>query len=702
MSESSAVGTSRDELIDQHLNAVVDEVLALPEIVAGLVNAELAPVEVRRRILDARAEVTAPAVGELDRVPDFDSEFDPDPEPVTSPESYAGFGIMGTGGALLVVPVIVTILLWSTFPWWGVVAMVGIAGAIMIFGFALITVGSEIRSEARGKAQRLGYQRTREVTSDRWRRVLRDDGVLPFVRRLINEHLEPLQRTRLTVTLRDAPGLRGVTDASFAVVTSSVRRFQQALERLTTGTIGLAGPRGVGKSTLIDFFAGRSKALKITVSAPVQYEPREFVLHLFAAVCRAVLKDAPPARLDERLMLARDWLATAVGALFVGLLAATPVIGADVFVSIGQLAAWNPWLIPAWLLVGFALASVALSGRSLYLWVTAPRSTEDPLVTTARRYLDNITFLQTHTTGWSGKLILPIKAEAGWSRSVQREQRAQTYPEVVTNLCAFLGEYSRERRGTVVIAIDELDKIESAQQAQQFINEIKSIFGASGTQFIVSISEDALASFERRGLPVRDAFDSAFQEVVRVDYLTMQDTSELLNSRVIGLPEPFVWLVHCFSGGLPRDVVRTARAMVGHGDADTPPSLDHVCEQLVTEDMDRKSHAFQLACRDFGDAPEVTTFIRALRSLASRKPLDVLPELRVDGELAVLSRQTATYVYYSATLLEVFTPDRVGDEPATFETLARAKQSLAVHPRLAWLLVDEFREAWGLATVSPD
>lgn len=41
-------------------------------------------------------------------------------------------------------------------------------------------------------------------------------------------------------------------------------------------------------------------------------------------------------------------------------------------------------------------------------------------------------------------------------------------------------------------------------------------------------------------------------------------------------------------------------------------------------------------------------------------------------------------------------------KPGAFDTLARAKQSLAVHPRLAWLLVDEFREAWNLPTVSPD
>jgi hypothetical protein len=34
--------------------------------------------------------------------------------------------------------------------------------------------------------------------------------------------------------------------------------------------------------------------------------------------------------------------------------------------------------------------------------------------------------------------------------------------------------------------------------------------------------------------------------------------------------------------------------------------------------------------------------------------------------------------------------------------LARAKQSLALRPRLAWLQVDEFRELWGLTMIPVD
>jgi hypothetical protein len=333
-----------------------------------------------------------------------------------------------------------------------------------------------------------------------WRVSCRYHGVLPFVRQVINEHVSSEARTSLAITTEDAPGLHGDSESSYVVRTSSVKAFLAVADRLPTGAIGLAGPRGVGKTALIEHFAGRAgtaKPVKVTVSAPVQYDPRDFVLHLFATVCEAVLRE----RVVHRRRFRRK------------------------------------------------------SG----------------IVALASTHLDNIHYQQTHTTGWSGKVTLP-RTEVGWSRGRQRERLPQNYPELVAALCEFLAVLAEASSASpaMIIAVDELDKINSADRAQQFVNEIKSIFAAPGTQFLVSVSEDALASFERRGLPVRDAFDSAFHEIVRVDYLGVGDTTALLNSRMIGLPEPFAWLAHCLSGGLPRDVVRTARAMValtGAGEA---------------------------------------------------------------------------------------------------------------------------------------
>ncbi|WP_207780816.1 hypothetical protein [Caulobacter radicis] len=59
-----------------------------------------------------------------------------------------------------------------------------------------------------------------------------------------------------------------------------------------------------------------------------------------------------------------------------------------------------------------------------------------------------------------------------------------------------------------MIGIDELDKLKSSKEAEQFLNGVKSVFNIPGCYFLISVSEHALATFERRGLGFRDAFDS--------------------------------------------------------------------------------------------------------------------------------------------------------------------------------------------------
>ena len=554
---------TRTEITTRWLPRIVDEVLVSDEIARGMAQAGMDPQDVRRRVLDNRAEVLAAADAELMDAVDAVLRAPAGTElgPLeTKPDRMLGVVMMLVGIVIVGGPATTLGLFWSALPAWLIVLLAVPVIAAVVFGLIIMAAAVDTYS---------GEPTTARARLAAWAQVCREDGVLPFVRRVVDERLAPFARFVLGVTTEDAPGLRGTSESSYVVRTSSVEAFLTATERLPTGAIGLAGPRGVGKTSMIDYFADHgARATRVTVSAPVRYEARDFVLHLFASVCQVVVRERSAGR----------------------------------------------------------------------------RLRRDPVVAAARRHLENIHYLRSHTSGWSGKFTLPLRSEAGWSRQTQRERRPQTYPELVDALREFLGTYARAEGGhpAMIVAIDELDKIESADRAQQFLNEIKGIFGAAGTQFLVAVSEDALASFERRGLPVRDAFDSAFHEIVRVDYLTLSDTATLLSSRVLRLAEPFKWLVHCLSGGLPRDVVRTARAMVA-----LTGGLDEVCEALVADDLRRKSHAFQLACRDIGDSPDVTEFIRSLRRLPGDAPhlLGLVPVLRQDGDLATLSRQAAAYVY---------------------------------------------------------
>ncbi len=86
----------------------------------------------------------------------------------------------------------------------------------------------------------------------------------------------------------------------------------------------------------------------------------------------------------------------------------------------------------------------------------------------------------------------------------------------------------------LMIGIDELDKITDDDKARQFLNEIKVVFNLEHCFYMVSVSENAINAFERRGLPFRDEFDSAFDRMLYVDYLTVGSSKLLLRRQSSG------------------------------------------------------------------------------------------------------------------------------------------------------------------------
>jgi len=302
-------------------------------------------------------------------------------------------------------------------------------------------------------------------------------------------------------------------------------------------------------------------------------------------------------------------------------------------------------------------------------------------------------------------------------------------PDIVGRFRAFVEIAATD--GPVVIGIDELDKMGSDFQARQFLNEIKAVFGIDKCFYLISVSEDAVASFERRGLPFRDVFDSSLDDTLHVQYLDLAAAENLLSRRVIGLTFAAVALSFCVSGGLARDLIRTTRTLVELRESLERADISSLSRALAVAEFLSKRDATLVAMGGLRYGPQVSEALPWLGSLDERHlSLDSLvavglPALeraaawidvsRPGGDLSDaapdriglwrLVYEFLTYFYFCVTLIDTFakvTPTRLEEAEVpesglgALNQLARARQELSVDPGLAWRRLSAFREDWGL------
>jgi len=515
-----------------------------------------------------------------------------------------------------------------------------------------------------------------------------DSAVLQNARFIVNAANEEFFQIRL-VTATSAPGqiptnlnvtvVGGLSEVAMGenvVPTESRRAIIQLIETLPGASIGISGPRGVGKSTLLTSLCStnlrldKAEAIAIYTASPVEYDPREFLLHIFSSLCRQLLKtrglDEESVRTLTReltvigeqtprvgfrprflfsLVTLVGLLATLFGILVAFLMwqihvplaaAASSAGGHTPPPSFWEQIDLKPGPLILWgvvtLLAGFSGSTIlvarsatpgSLGGilRSIRSASTAAsgaaRTQQDGLVQYALRKLRDIQFQRNFTSGWSGALKAPVGVELEASGSVSYSQAAQSLPELVSEFRSFVSRIvAEESYGRVIVGIDELDKLNSAANAERFLNEIKSIFNIPKCYYLVSVSENALSNFERRGLPVRDAFDSAFDDIRHIDYLSLEGSRNLLMRRIFNLPGPYLCLCHALSGGLPRDLIRIARAMmVRAGGAAAPASLGNMASALAIGEAMEKFRATSIAARDVRVEPELSNLLVEIASL---------------------------------------------------------------------------------------
>jgi hypothetical protein len=631
------------------------------------------------------------------------------------------------------------------------------------------------------------------------------------------EQLAPLVAARLRIRLADCSRLNRMTVPSYAgyrvpdanasgpVATSASERLHRLLDGtlLHSGAIGLAGPRGVGKTTLIHHLcpteaaAQTSNRFSVVVDAPVSYDTQEFVAHLADKSTTELLKrggvDGGEPREHRRrgtvviisgiagvaagLALLAGYAAedgsalrfatvsVAVFLLSVGVAAVVPrrqkksdvatdlasalrwpngrpvagdgvqpkvvrLLGGAAILLAGLMAIWGVTFHASRPELALALGILFLSWLGLLVGGELNRhESRTPLwVLEARERLDRLRSTRTFQSSSTQSLKVtpnrtPIQAEVSQGRSTSRSEHAMTLIELVDAFKATLAAVPTALKvphAEVVIGIDELDKMEPAI-ARRFLDDVKQVFGGPPCYFLVSVSEDALASFERRGMPIRDVFDTAFVEVVHMGYMSYPGTRRLLGSRCVGLPPSFVGFCHCTGGGLPRDVLRAMRRALDYTRSHDETKVKELTRRLIRDDLAAKRDAVITTLRGLGDGASVEGSLAWAGAIIahSSSRSDLLAAStnglwRPDGATLVdadsdkrqaralrLEAELAAFLYLSMTVEESI-DGLTANSVKTFiqpdglmDVLAGARRSFALHPSLAWTTTSKARELAG-------
>ncbi|WP_442278461.1 P-loop NTPase fold protein [Terrabacter sp. 2YAF2] len=406
------------------------------------------------------------------------------------------------------------------------------------------------------------------------------------IRRSINQLLGPRGLVPFPTAAPDLVELA----AENIVDSKTIAFVKKFISEHTTSAIGIAGPRGSGKSTLMLAISQLEGTRAISVLAASKYDPMDLLRRVaFAAASPdgsdvdALYEATVEYRYRRRLRMLRVVLAELL--IFAGL----GLILADILEP--------PFLKlfgPVSLLGALAiLAAVALLLGSASRGSAGRRPSGD---SRAYQLVSDLAAEYTENRGAKVGLQLTSLFGVEGTRSYQHKRRDLTYGDLVDRLRqvlpSLLDDASSMKR--LVVVIDELDKLPDVASLTNVVNAIKDLFHIPGVHFLVSVSDEALASFALRGLQPRDAFDSSFDEIVEMARLTPLESRSVLESRVAGFPEPLGVFCSVWAGGLPRDLIRAARGCIEistSGSKIQPWSV--IGKAFLERDLSRRSGAYQ-------------------------------------------------------------------------------------------------------------
>lgn len=588
--------------------------------------------------------------------------------------------------------------------------------------------------------------------------ILIESGIIPAITALVNSYSKPNYSYLLNLSY--SIGLSEVHNQDLEVDTKSKDTLIQILEDMPGGSIGISGPRGIGKTTLLKSFMNYSKdrinekeLLTVFINAPVNYELREFVVHIFQKTIDEFLKlkgfkEKLHYNFFEQNVIKKNLITGMIYELsapliFIGLLLIMISFGIATTksqpneskatkqenteqpkineskneksisildaleISAGDI--FKLGLVSLFMGIGFYYSRI-FKNKFFHFERDRHNSLNEvtsKIIEEALEWHKSLKYQQSFTTGWSGSLKFPIGIKEGISSSNSINVNPLSLPEIIEGLRIFLSKIGQEY--TVVISIDELDKMEANERVVEFFNEIKSVFGVENCFFLVTVSEDAISNFEQRGLPFRDVFDSSFDDVIHLNYFNFDESKKLLNKRVIGLPVPYILLSHCLSGGLPRDLIRIIRRFIQVSAECGSNEMKDILTFFINEEIKSKLRSLMVKLNNYDSLKEMDLIAKCMIELNNDKfdiinltnkleqftnKLQSKSENKKPKDLINLISNLSNYLKLIESTKIYFLSindwqNNFSNRVKQIENIAFAKQSLSVNPNLSDHIIDE-------------
>lgn len=150
-------------------------------------------------------------------------------------------------------------------------------------------------------------------------------------------------------------------------------------------------------------------------------------------------------------------------------------------------------------------------------------------------------------------------AAAGISRSREKDlaERDPTVASLVFDFRRFAASAAAVF-SPLVIALDELDKIDSPDTVRALLRDIKGIFEIPHVYFLVSVSDEAAAALRLGALRGRDEFNSSLYTMLEMEPMTPSDASRLAGKRGAQLADEQAPLLCLLAAGNWREGIRLA------------------------------------------------------------------------------------------------------------------------------------------------